>query len=116
MVACVGWVAVAGAGVARADGGEPAARDAGGADSQTRAPRESKIGYRNNPLSDISYYIAQAGTTVTPPPKREHQKLIIGLSVAGAVLVVGAAAVGAVVGEQLQAGYHGWGTLGIMPH
>ena len=57
-----------------------------------------------------------AGSTHVPPPKRDHHKLVIGLSVAGAVLVVGAAAVGAVVGEQTQAEYHSWGTLGITPH
>jgi tetratricopeptide (TPR) repeat protein len=50
------------------------------------------------------------------PPKRDHHKLVIGLSVAGAVLVVGAAAVGAVVGEQMQTGYHSWGTLGVTTH
>jgi hypothetical protein len=51
-----------------------------------------------------------------PPVKHDHKKLVVGLSIAGAVLVVGAAAVGAVVGEQMQTEYHPWGTLGIKPH
>jgi hypothetical protein len=102
-----------------------------------RAIRESEIGYRNNPVAE-KIPAAQklpaaagdarppvlvpapdalvAGPATPPPPKRDHHKLVVGLSVAGAILVVGAAAVGAVVAEQMQAEYHPWGTLGIKPH
>jgi tetratricopeptide (TPR) repeat protein len=60
--------------------------------------------------------VAGPAMVVQSQPKPDHHKLIIGLSVAGAVLVLGAAAVGAVVGEQMQAEYHPWGMLGITPH
>lgn len=49
-------------------------------------------------------------------PKKDRHKLVIALSVVGAALVVGAAAVGVTVANQSQPEFHPWGTLAVTPH
>jgi hypothetical protein len=138
LCAGAGLIAVAGAALAHADEGAhsraKAARAALTERHPERAIKESETRYRNKavpdkmpaadavdgadarPLSPAPAAIVAGPPTPPPPAKRDRHKLVVGLSVAGAILVVGAAAVGAVVAEQMQAEYHPWGTLGITPH
>jgi tetratricopeptide (TPR) repeat protein len=50
------------------------------------------------------------------PPKRDRKGLIIGLSVAGGIIVVGAVAAAVVLASPSSSDFHNWGTLSVTLH